>query len=89
MKKLFECTFTEYNGEQEYSYEKLVYAKDVGEADEILLDYLEHWYEDEDVEAIERGHEFFGGAIIVCMGSVIPTTKKAFMEGQFDAALIN
>ncbi len=95
-KKLFKCSFTEYNGEQEYSYTKLVRAEDENEAKKILIEYLKYWYEDdEDAEPIIEdgaitGYEFIGGCVIVSKIYVYgETTKEEFMEQAYADALIS
>ncbi len=93
-KRLFRCSFTEYNGEQEYSYDKLAVAKDRQEAEEILLGYLKRWYCDEDAEPIVEdgkivGYEFFAGCPVVRRGFIFETTRERFLKDEFEFALIN
>lgn len=89
-KKLYVFNFKEYNWEQEYAYEKLICAYNADEAFEIGKEYLKTWYGDEDVEEIEYGFEFFGGAIIVKYMSIpYEINKEDYLEELFQEKLIN
>ncbi len=93
-KKLFECEFTEYNGDQEYTHKKLVRANTEEQARRILTKWLRDWYCDDDAEPIKvgnkiTGYDFFGGCPIVSKIHVYrETTKEHFMQEAFEAALI-
>jgi hypothetical protein len=88
MKKLFEVDFIEYNGEQEYRYTKLVKADDIDHAEKLMMTWLKNWYDDEDVEEIDNGFEFFAGSLIVKIKGVAHTTKEQFMKKAYHDALI-
>lgn len=45
---LYEVQATEYNGEQEYSQNKLLAAKNIRHAHQIARDYFRQWYDDGD-----------------------------------------
>ena len=80
----------ERNGEQEYSYEYLIYAKDIYEAWEMAKEKARTWYDDEDVELTETGeYEFFGGSLVARITEVCPMTEREFTEMMLNRYSIN
>jgi|GEM_PF-5142820 len=89
----FECRFTEYNGEQEYGYTKLVYAKDIQEARDTILKYLSQWYCTDatplyDCSGTLDGYEFDGGMLAVRLKYIALTNVKEFKEKLFRDSII-
>lgn len=91
--KTFECRFTEYNGEQEYGYTKLVYAEGIQEARDIILKYLSQWYYTDatplyDCAGDLDGYEFDGGMLAVRLKYITPINVKEFKEKLFRESVI-
>jgi len=89
----------EQNGEQEYSYDHIIEAENLEEAEKIYDMYAKDFYGDADerinfdgsVEEIEKedgGYYFFNDAIFVEVESIRPTTKEEWMQEQFDLNLL-
>lgn len=78
----------ERNGEKEYSHDNIIKAKNLEKAKEIYDQYCREFYSDDDPEKEDDGYLFFGGEIYVGVASIRPTTKKEWMEYQFDLNLI-
>ena len=92
--KLYQFTTTEKNGEQEYSNNHVIRAKNIEEARSAAVEFCKTWYEDENVE-IETdnfGYStflFFGGKIELELNDITETTKRQFLEESFERALIS
>lgn len=83
---------TEYNGEQEYSHNYLVWADTQAEADAIAHEHANNWYYEPDAEDNGVGElkqadcynkeedrfEFEGGALIVTITACTPADPKEF-----------
>lgn len=81
--KWFEFSIEERNGEQEYTYDYLVKAKDMKEATEKARKAARGWYgkpDWTDNDGDEPYFSFLGGAIITQVDSVAETTKRAFTK---------
>lgn len=80
--KTFKFSLTEQNGEQEYGYNYLVYAGDEEEADKIMKEFAQQWYDDPDVvyDADNDRWEFFGGCIHVTINNDGEITPKDFAK---------
>ena len=83
MTKAYHLELEEQNGEQEYSYDFLIYAKDEEEARVIAQNYAQTFYgEDDDAgkEIEDNVYEFLCGCIIVEIKGFYETTKELFIE---------
>ena len=78
--KTYHYTLEERNGEQEYSYQYLIHAKDKDEALEIAEDYAKTFYDDEGVELDEDTYYFFGGEIAVTIDLLVEKSKEDFID---------
>ena len=79
--KYFKLTFTEINGEQEYTYNYLLKAKDRLKAESAALKFLSGWYDDDEAEVTWPDNvEFFCGCIIVNDISIEETTVEQFTQ---------
>lgn len=78
----------EHNGEQEYSYDYIIEADNLKEAENILDGHAKTFYDDKDVESDNEGYCFFGGALFVAIGTVHPTTKEEWLEEMFRQNLL-
>ena len=87
--KLYEFSFTEYNGGQEYSESRLVHANNIVEAECKAMAYLSTWYNDDDV--VKRGgtFEYFCGDIVVEFNEICEMRRpKYWSERRFKENLI-
>lgn len=86
----YELHFTEYNGEQEYSYDYLLYANSYEAAENKAKDFVGRWYAaenrpDGDVEWTDYlTIEFFGGEIAIVITSICKTTLEKFTKVLVD-----
>ncbi|MEN6319770.1 MAG: hypothetical protein ABFD82_13560 [Syntrophaceae bacterium] len=83
MPKLYHMELEEHNGEQEYSYDFLIYAKNEEEAWQIARNYARTFYGEDDFAGKEPDtnvFEFMYGCIIVEIKGLYETTKDIFME---------
>jgi len=85
--KLFEVQTTEYNGEQEYSQSKLLAAKNIKHARQIVRDYFRQWYDDGDNPQDHNTEdpdefEFICGCIRLKIKSVQKTTIEEWIKTQ-------
>jgi len=88
--KWFEFSIEERNGEQEYTYDYLVKAKDVEEARQKARRAARTWYGRPDGIETHEGYEeepwfsFLGGAVMTQVQSVKETTKRSFTKTLLD-----
>ena len=83
MPKLYHMELEERNGEQEYSYDFLIYAKDEEESWEIARNNARTFYGEDDYVGEETENnvfEFMHGCIIVEIKGLYETTKDMFVE---------
>jgi hypothetical protein len=81
--KYFEMGFTEYNGEQEYSYDFLIAAQTKEEADKKAIDYIQAFYSNG--KWIEPDLcEYDGGCITVRFDHLWKTTKNEFVNKMLE-----
>jgi hypothetical protein len=81
----------EQNGEQEYSYDHIIEAETLEDAEKIYEEYAKTFYgdgSDDEPEEGDGGYYFFNGEIWAGVESIIPTTKEAWMENQFNINLL-
>lgn len=78
----FGLSFTEFNGEQEYSYNKLIKANSLKEAEDVAHNFLLGWYGNGKYDIFEDYYEYDGGRIIVRKIMVNHTTIKDFLLNQ-------
>jgi hypothetical protein len=81
--KTYHLILEETNGEQEYTYHFLVYAKDKQEGNQVAVRHAKAFYSG-NVEEIKDGDlsyfEFFGGQIVISIVSLEETTEKQYLE---------
>jgi hypothetical protein len=84
--KTFYAEIKELNGEQEYSFDYLIYAVTKSDAVVVAEGMARTWYseDEDDVEEVDGCYEFFGGLLIV---SVVEL--KEMTEGEFVDRLLN
>ena len=86
-KKLFEITATEYNGEQEYSHNYAVWAKDIDEATKITRQFFNDWYgddgEDHTCDSDPDNFEYDNGIVLHIYG-IEEITKIVWMQRMID-----
>ena len=78
--KYYHYTLEEINGEQEYSYDYLIEAESLEEAESIANTHASTFYCDEPEEVHDGSYAFFGGAICVEIDSITETTKEGFIK---------
>lgn len=78
MKKYYHCVIKELNGEQEYSYDYLIEAKNFAEANKAAEAYAGKFYNDKPY-VCDGGYVFFG-TISVEVESIMETTKDNFIK---------
>lgn len=93
-KKLYKFRLEELNGEQEYTYDHLLYAESQEVAQRMAHEYARTFYEDDgpDWTEVNDGslvYFFIGGAIAVEVGFVSITTKEEWQEWMFNRSLLN
>jgi hypothetical protein len=90
-KKLYKFSFEEFNREQEYGYDKLIYAYNSDEALKIGINYLKTWYGNEEFkEEIENIFLFYDETIKVKYSPIlIKINKEEYLENLFQENLIN
>jgi len=91
--KLFFFRLNEQNGEQEYSYDHIVEAENLNEAQKKAEIYASNFYGkademDENKELIEKTFWFFGGCIAVNISDLYETTKEKFLERIYQNSFI-
>jgi len=78
-KNLYLLSFTEINGEREYSYVQLIAAKDIHQADRKADKYLRNFYPDtKTMEGDDGAYECCNGEIILRQDSLQETTRADF-----------
>ena len=87
-KKCYHYTLEEINGEQEYSYDYLIEAESLEEAEAIANTHAGTFYCDEPEEVYDESYAFFGGAICVEIGSITETTKEGFIKDMLRRATL-
>jgi len=89
---LYSVQLEETNGEQEYSHDLLIKAGNDHEAWHQAHHIARHWYAGEgknvSQEPGQQEYTFFGGARAVRIARVEETTRKEWLERQYQAALI-
>jgi hypothetical protein len=85
--KLFEVQATEYNGEQEYSQNKLLAGRNIKHARQLARDYFRRWYDDGDKPREHNTNnpdefEFICGCIRLRIKSVTKTTIDEWIKSQ-------
>jgi len=78
MKKYYHCVIKELNGEQEYSYDYLIEARNIAEANKRAETYAGKFYNDKPY-ACDESYVFFD-TINVEVDSIIETTKEDFVK---------
>jgi len=81
--KLFHMEMEEINGEQEYSYDYLIYAGNEEEAWEIAKSYARTFYGEDEYAGEEMENnvfEFMHGCISVAIKGLYETTKNMFIQ---------
>lgn len=86
IKKYFEGSLRERNGEQEYSYTYLIEAKDQEEAEMKFKELCAGWYDDDEAEWIEDGRviEFGCGTLIIENMGVNPVDRDEWVKNLID-----
>ena len=90
--KLFYFRLHELNGEQEYSYDQVVNAMNLDEAQEKAETYASNFYGgcdeiDDNKELDEKTFWFLGGCIAIHISDLWETTKEEFLERVWEISL--
>ena len=88
--KYYHLQLEEINGEQEYSHDTLIVAKNMRDAKRFAWKHARTWYDDKDVEETEPGvFEFFHGCIIVKIMDLSETTRENFVGRLLSIMTLN
>jgi hypothetical protein len=87
--KLWHFTITEHNGEQEYTFDHLLYAETQGQATAEIRDWCKKWYDDDTVENLGPDcWSFFSGQILLDLDHISETTEQEWKDQMFERKLV-
>ena len=87
MQKLYEGTLRIRNGEQTYPVNKLIYAENLEDAEDVIEQYASEYYGGESVKE-DDAYMFGGGVIGVEVRTVRQVNIDEWKEEQFKKSLI-
>ena len=95
MKKLYEFTIEERNGEQEYTYDYITYAESIEEAETTADRIASKWYGDDfegecDIEKDGEWYIFYNSCSVCAIRvySIGETTKEKWIEKMVNLRLV-